>query len=340
MRRHRWLTALALLAALAPVMAAAGTGLTVYTDRHHKIVRAIFEGFTAESGVPVAMVDDEMADILDRLHREGAASPADLAVLVGAGALENLAAESMFQPMAANATLRAVPEALRDPGRLWVSLAWWARGVAYRKDRFRPEDFKRYADLADPRFRGALLARSASSPYNRALASALIDAGGLADTEAWAEGLVANLARPPQGGDTDQLTALANSEGGAALVNTRYWAKLAGDAKLTERETLDGLALAFPDQDAAGAAIDVIGAAILRHAPHPQAAQALIDYLLRPDVQAVLAADGPDFPASPQAETPEVLKALGPFKPDFAALRRYGELENDAGRLLTRAGWE
>jgi len=233
-----------------------------------------------------------------------------------------------------------VPEPLRDPKRRWVALTWWARCIAWRRDRFQLDDVQRYEDLADPKFQGQLLVRSASSPYNRALVASMIAADGVEDSTVWARGVVANLARPPQGGDTDQLQALADGEGGVAIVNSRYWARLAASDKVSEQAVLDGLALGFPNQADRGTAIDIVGAGIPRAAPHVRAAQQLLAYLLRTEIQAALAATGPDFPARPDAGTPDSLKQLGPFKPDLAAVRQLGALEPDAEQVLGAAGWE
>ncbi|HLY55715.1 MAG TPA: extracellular solute-binding protein [Stellaceae bacterium] len=329
------------LAAWLPVLAAAAPPpLTVYSDRHHERDAAVFAGFTAEMGMQVTLVDAETDELFDRLAREGANSPADLVILVGAASLSRLAERGVLAPAADDPPLRAVPEALRDPRRRWVGLGWWARCVAYRKDRFQAEDIGRYEDLGDPKFQGALLVRSASSPYNHALAAAMIAADGVEDTAIWARGVVANLARPPQGGDSDQLQALADGEGGVAIVNTRYWARFAGSDKIVDQAVLDGLGLVCPNQADRGAAADLVGTGIVRTAPHAKAAQLLLDYLLRADIQATLAAAEPDFPARPDAAVAPPLKALGSFKADFSAVRSLGKLDMDAQQVLGAAGWE
>jgi iron(III) transport system substrate-binding protein len=331
---------LVLLLTLLPELAGAATMLTIYSDRHRETDQTLLAGFTAETGIAVDLVDEELEDLLERLRREGSQSPADLVILVGAGTLAQLAEDGGLLPLRDDKAVMAVPDNLRDGIGRWVGLVWWARGIAYRVDRFKPEDVARYEDLADPKFQGQLLVRSAASPYNRALAASLVAADGVADTEAWAAGVVANLARPPQGGDTDQILALARGDGGAALVNTRYWGRLGASDKVTERDALEGLALVLPNQQDRGASIDVIGAGVLRNAPHPGPAQALIDYLLRPAIQEALAASGPDFPASPAAAVPDALKPLGHFRTDQGAVRRLGALGGDAEQVLERAGWE
>jgi iron(III) transport system substrate-binding protein len=337
------------LAGLALLAAAHGTAwaamqppvtIEVYSDRHHERDLVVFNGFTTETGIAVRLVDDEAEALFGRLETEGRRSPADMVLIVGAAAVERMAEHNMLAPLADDAALRAVPDPLRDGTRRWVALTWWARGVAYRTDRFGPDDVARYENLANGKFQGQLLVRSASSPYNHALVGAMIAADGIEDAATWARALVGNFARPPQGGDTEQIEALSRGEGGAAIVNTRYWARLAASDKVTEKETLDGLALALPNQDDRGSAIDIVAAGIPRSAPHARAAQQLIDYLLRPDVQAAIAASDLDFPVRADAAIPEPLTALGRFRPDRGSVRRLFKLEPDVQQVLAKADWD
>jgi iron(III) transport system substrate-binding protein len=88
------------------------------------------------------------------------------------------------------------------------------------------EDVQNYEDLANPKLKGKVCTRSGSHPYNLSLVAALIAHLGEAKTEEWARGVVANFARAPKGGDTDQIKAVAAGECGVAVSNTYYLARL------------------------------------------------------------------------------------------------------------------
>ncbi len=234
----------------------------------------------------------------------------------------------------------AVPPALRDARRRWVGLGWWVRAIAYRTDRFDPADVARYEDLADPRFQGQILVRSSSSPYNRALVASIVAADGSEEAETWVRGIVANLARPPQGGDTDQIEGLNAGDGGVAIVNTRYWARLAASDKVTERALLDGLALALPNQQDRGAMIDMIAAAVPKTAPHARAAERLLEYLLRPDIQEKLAGADFDYPVRQGVPVAPTLPPLAGVKIDSAGIAKLGTVVPEAEQAIAKAGWE
>ncbi|MEI9987390.1 MAG: extracellular solute-binding protein [Aliidongia sp.] len=219
-------------------------------------------------------------------------------------------------------------------------MSYWARVIVYHKDRVDPADVANYEDLADPKLKGRIVVRSASSPYNIALVASLIDADGTEAAEDWARGLVANFARPPQGGDSNQLEALAAGDADIAVVNTRFWARFAASDKVTETEVVDNLAVTFPNQASRGAQIDLVGAGLLKDAPHPKSAEALVSFLLRPDIQAKFAGADFEYPVRPEVPAVPVLAALGPFKSDTAALGKLGKFAPEAEKVMARAGWE
>ena len=73
--------------------------------------------------------------------------------------------------------------------------------------------------LADPKWQGKILIRSSSNIYNQSLVASLIEAHGASGAEEWCRGVVANLARTPQGGDRDQIRGVAAGEGDVAVTN-------------------------------------------------------------------------------------------------------------------------
>ncbi|HLZ74796.1 extracellular solute-binding protein [Phenylobacterium sp.] len=314
--------------------------LTVYSDRHQTEDAQLFAQFTKATGIPVDLVDEDFDPLLERLTKEGQHTGADLVLSVGAATLWRCAQAGLLQPITSETILQAVPANLRDKTNQWIGLVYWARVIAYEKDRFKPEDVANYEDLADPKFQGQILVRSASSLYNQALVASMIASLGTAPTETWARGLVANLARPPQGGDTNQLQAMAEGEGSVSIINTRYWARFAASDKVTEQEVVANVGLAFPNQANRGTEVDIAGAGISRWSAHPRAAAMLLEFLLKPEVQKQFAAANFEYPVVAGVEPAPVLAGLGPFKIDSLAVGKLGKFAPEADEAMARAGWE
>jgi iron(III) transport system substrate-binding protein len=313
--------------------------VTVYSDRHQVEDKAIFAAFTSETGIRVDLVDEDFDPLFERLRQEAGHSPADLLISAGEATLARAAGAGFLRPIPA-AGLKPVPPEFRDPAGRWVGLAYWARVIVYRNDSVDPAALRNYEDLADPDLHGRIVVRSASSPYNVALVASMIAANGTEDAETWAHGLVANFARPPQGGDGSQLEALSAGEGDVTVVNTRYWSRFAASDKVTEQEVVAGLTLVFPNQANRGTQIDLVGAGILKSAPHDAAARSLLDFMLRPDMQEKFAQANFEFPILPDVPPAPVLKALGSFKMDKDAIAKLGRFTPEAQDVMAKAGWE
>jgi iron(III) transport system substrate-binding protein len=313
--------------------------VTVYSDRHQAEDKLVFAAFTRETGIRVDLIDADFDPLLNRLRQEGERSPADLLISSGEATLARTVEAGLLRPLPA-ATLKPVPDAFRDMAGRWVGLAYWARIIVYRNDHADPAALETYEDLADPELRGRIIVRSASSAYNVALVASMIAADGTEDTETWARGLVANFARPPQGGDSTQLEALSNGDGDVTLVNTRYWARFVASEKVTEQEVVADLRPIFPNQTNRGTQIDLIGAGVLNAAPHAAAAQALLDFMLRPDIQEKFAKANFEYPILPSVPAAPVLQALGAFKIDKDAIGKLGRFAPEAQDVMAKAGWE
>ena len=331
---------LCLLTLAAPARAADAPPVVVWSSRHQVEDNLVYTAFTKETGIKVEVVDGEFDELQEKLKAQGKTAGADLLVSSGTATLWQTAEAGLFQPLPPGTIDPAVPRDFRDPSDRWVGLCYWARIIAYHKDRGDPADIASYEDLADAKLRGKIAVRSASSPYNIALVAALIDADGTEATEDWARGLVANFARPPQGGDSNQLEALASGDADIAIVNTRFWARFAASDKVTETELLSDLGVVFPNQAARGTQIDLAGAGLLKDAPHPKSAIALVAFLLRPDIQAKFAGADFEYPVRPDVAPVPVLAGLGPFKADTAALGKLGKFAPEAEKVMARAGWE
>ena len=239
-----------------------------------------------------------------------------------------------------NAVLNArIPENLRDREGYWFGLSQRARVIFYAKERVDPSELSTYEALADPRWQKRVCIRSSGNIYNQSLVASMIEADGVEQAEAWARGLVANLARKPAGGDTDQLRAAAAGQCDVAVANTYYYGRLASSDKEADREVASALGVFWPNQADRGAHINVSGAGITLHAKHPEAAEQLLEFLVNAESQTWYAEVNNEYPVVSDAQTSALLKSFGTFKSDSLNLSRLGENNRAAVQLMDRAGW-
>ncbi len=200
--------------------------LNLYSARHYQTDEALYADFTKQTGIRINRIELGDEQLLQRLRTEGAASPADVVLLVDAARLWRAQVDGLFQPVQSKVLNERIPANLRSNDGTWFGFSSRARVIVYDKARVKTEDVDTYEELADPKNKGKVCTRSGSHPYMLSLIGSLIERLGEAKTEEWARGMVANMARPPRGGDTDQIKGVASGECGVALTNTYYWVRL------------------------------------------------------------------------------------------------------------------
>ncbi|MSO85741.1 MAG: Fe(3+) ABC transporter substrate-binding protein [Rhodospirillales bacterium] len=338
--------AVAGLAAAGFVQPAAASELNIYSARHYSSDDALYDGFTRATGIKLNRVEASGDQLLARLRQEGRNSPADVLVVVDAGNLWLAERDRLFRSVRSATLEKAIPARFRHPDGLWFGFATRARVVVYNKDTVAAADApRRYEDLANPRWKGKLCMRSSSSVYNLSLMASLIHRLGEEKAEAWARGLVANFARDPKGGDTDQIRAVATGECALTLANTYYVVRLMKSDKDADRAVAAKIGIVFPNQDAPnqndrGTHINVSGAGVLAHAPNPENAVRFLEYLLRPEAQALFAAANNEYPVAIGVAVDPALKRLGDFKADDLAVHVLGENRARAQKAYDRAGFK
>ena len=325
--------------ALIAFPAAAAEVVNVYNSRHYGTDQQLWDEFTKATGIEVNVVDGTHEQLIQRMQSEGANSPADVFITVDAGRLAQASGLGLLQPVK-SATLEArIPEHLRDPDGLWFGLAKRARVLAYAKDRLDPAQLSTYEALADPALKGKVLVRSSTSVYNLSLVGSILAADGAEATAKWCEGLVANMARPPEGGDTDQLNAVAAGVGDVAISNTYYLARLLASQKPEQREIGEKLAVFFPNQGDRGTHVNVSGAGVLKSAPNAANAIKLIEFLAAPEAQRYFADVSLEYPVNPEVEPHPVLKGWGEFKQDTLNPTLYAKNSAEAAKIMDSCGW-
>jgi len=335
---------LALLSTLAcvaaPVAIAQERVLNLYSARHYQTDEALYQNFTKQTGIRINRIEAGDDQLIERLKSEGANSPADVLLIVDAARLAQADDLGLFQPVQSKVLAERIPAELRDPEGAWFGLSSRARIIVYSKATMSPADVATYASLADPKNKGKVCTRSGSHPYNLSLLSAQIAHLGEARAEAWAKGVVANLARKPQGGDTDQIKAVAAGECGVALSNSYYYARLLRSTKPEDREVVAKTGVVWPDQAGAGTHLNVSGAGVLKHAPHRDHAIRFVEYLASDEAQGYFADGNNEWPAvrGLKVKNP-ALEAMGTFRADALPIATLGRNTATAQKLADRAGW-
>ena len=324
---------------------AQGRELHIYSARHYQTDEALYANFTQATGIVVKRVDADDAAVLARLQSEGDASPADVVLLVDAARLWRAEVDGLFQPVRSKLLETRIPATLRGKdsgeGSQWFGFSTRARVIVYNKSGVKTADVATYAALADPKNKGKVCTRSGSHPYNLSLFGAELEHMGEARTEAWLRGVVANMARPPKGGDTDQIRAVASGECQIALTNTYYLARLMRSNKPEDRAVVDKIGMVFPDQAGVGTHVNIAGGAVARHARNRQAAVLFLEYLASDAAQAYFADGNNEWPAVKGVRISNpALEEMGPFKADTIAIASVGMNQVKVQRMLDRVGYK
>jgi iron(III) transport system substrate-binding protein len=332
--------AAALLFALPPSVAAADEEVNLYSARKEELIKPLLDRFTEQTGIKVNMVTDKAETLLKRLESEGINSPADLLVTVDAGNLYRAKEAGVTQPIDSEVLIEAIPEVYRDPEGHWFGLSLRARPILYVEAKVDPASLSTYEALADPEWKGRICIRSSDNIYNQSLIASMIAADGVEATEAWARGLVANMARPPKGGDRDQIAAAAAGQCDIAIANTYYLAGMLTSGDPSQVSAAEAVRVFWPNQDGRGAHVNVSGIAMTGAAKNKEAAIKLAEFLVSSESQAWYAEVNGEYPVVPDAQVSELLQSWGEFKADDIQLSKLGELGPDAVRLMDRAGWK
>jgi iron(III) transport system substrate-binding protein len=328
---------LLLLAAASPVWAQGEVNL--YSARQEVLIKPLLDQFSAKTGIKVNLVAGNADALIQRLSSEGINSPADILLTVDAGNLNRAKEMGLFQAIRSETLEKAVPAAYRDPAGQWFGLSMRARPIMYAKDRVNPADLASYQDLADPRWKGKVCVRSSGNVYNQSMVAAMIARHGAPATESWAKGLVANFARPPQGGDRDQIKAVAAGQCDVALVNTYYLGGMLNASQADEKEAAAKVGIIWPNQKENGVHVNVSGAGVTKHAKNSDNALKLLEFLVSEEAQRWYAEVNYEYPVRPGTPVSETLAAWGTFKTDDLNLAILGEHNAEAVKLMDRAGW-
>lgn len=328
------------LLGLPQIAAAQDKVLNLYSSRHYDTDEALYTNFTQQTGIKINRIEAGEDQLLQRMRAEGDKSPADVLITVDAGRLWRAQQNGLLQPIRNAALEKAIPAHLREPDGHWFGFSKRARIFVVNKDKVKPGDLARYEDLADPKWKGRLLIRSSTNVYMQSLVGSMIATLGEPATETWARAVVANLARAPKGGDTDQIKAVAAGEGDVAVSNTYYFARLANSSKAEDKAVVANLAVIFPNQGDRGTHINISGAGVAKHAPNKANAIKFLEYLASSEAQNYFAKGNYEFPVIANVPLHPVIASWAEFKEDQINAAVFGRNNEDALKLMDRAGWK
>jgi iron(III) transport system substrate-binding protein len=314
--------------------------VNLYSHRHYDVDQALYDRFFDETGIRVNVVKAGADELIERLKNEGPNSPADVIVTVDAGRMHKAKEMGLLQSIKSSDLESAVPTHLRDSEGFWFGLTKRARVIAYHIDRVDPAELSTYEDLADPKWRGRIVVRSSSNLYNQSLMASMIAANGESLARKWAEGVVANMVRKPQGNDRDQVKAVAAGDADIAIINTYYLGKLLTSDNPEELTAGEQVALFFPNQEGRGTHINISGAGITAHAPNKENAIKFLEFLTSVEAQEVYAQDNFEYPVRTDVAPSEIVSSWGSFKEDTTDMSLLGKLNIQAVMEFDKAGWE
>ncbi|MCU6710887.1 Fe(3+) ABC transporter substrate-binding protein [Paenibacillus sp. J5C_2022] len=321
--------------------ASKGEGVVnVFTARHYDIDFQLFDEFEKKTGIQVNEIKGTAEELVERMKREGESSEADLFITVDGGVLNYAKESGVLQPIESETVNDIVAPELRDADNHWVAMASRARIIAYAKDRVTPDQLSTYEDLADPKWKGKVLIRSSSNLYNQSLVASMIELNGEEAAAKWTEGIVANMARDPEGGDRDQAKAVVAGIGDVAVMNTYYVGQLLHSKDAEEVKVGESIGIFFPNQDTTGTHLNISGIGLAKHAKNKENAIRLIEYMVSKEAQEMLINGSFEFPVNKDAELPAIHKEWGEFKSQQIDYSVLGKNNKAATELMNKAGWK
>ena len=328
------LSTLALLTISTPVLA---QEVNVYSHRQPELIQPLVDAFTAETGIKVnvAFVDKGMAE---RLQAEGDRSPADLVLTVDIARLMQIVEADVTQPVQSDVLEANIPETLRDANDHWFGLTARARIVYASTERVADGDVTTYEDLADPKWLGRICTRSGTNDYNVALTAAVLSHHGAEATKAWLEGVKANLARKPDGGDRDQVKAIAAGECDIAIGNTYYIGQMLADPE--QKPAADAVRIVFPTFEGDGTHLNISGVAMTKSAPNKENALKFMEWLSNDAAQKIYAETNYEYPVKPGVERSALVTSWGEFTPDSKPLTELAGLRAEALKLIEEVNFD
>lgn len=314
--------------------------VNLYTSRHYDVDDELFAKFEEETGIKVNVISGEEDELLERIKREGEATEADLLYTADVGRLYRAKEEGVLESAESDVLFEQIPEKYRDEDNQWFGLTKRARVIVYNKETVQPEDLSTYEALAEEEWNGRVLIRSSENIYNQSLLASFIAIDGEEQATAWAEGMVNNFARDPEGGDRDQAKAIAAGIGDVAVMNTYYLGQMVNSDDPEEVKVAENLGVFFPNQETTGTHVNVSGAGMVKGAKNKENAIKLLEFLSAEEAQGTFAEANYEYPVNEAVPAAELLQSWGEFKEQEIPLSELGTNNSKAVMIFNQVGWK
>ncbi|WP_299565952.1 Fe(3+) ABC transporter substrate-binding protein [uncultured Sulfitobacter sp.] len=332
--------------ALAGATLAAGTAaafadgeVNLYSSRHYDTDERLYSDFTDATGITINRIEGKADELIARMQAEGANSPADVLLTVDTSRLTRAKDSGVLQSIDSDVLEQRIPANLQDDDNQWFGFSQRARIIFYDKADVQDPPMD-YLSLADPEYKGMVCHRSSSNTYSQTLLASVIENHGEEAARAWAQGMVDNFARDPQGGDTDQLRALISGECEISIANSYYFARALRTDVTGLSEEIDRIGWIFPAQEAEGAHMNLSGGGVAANAPNRENAVAFLEYLSSDQAQQYFSNGNDEFPTVEGVPLSETVAKLGEFKADDVNLSSVAENLPAAQRIFNDVGWK
>lgn len=325
----------------APAVAAE---VNVYSARIEDLIKPLLDRFSEQTEIKVNLVTGDADALLKRLELEGRNTPADVLITTDVGRLHLAEQRGLLQAIDSEVLHESIPPHYRDPDNTWYGLSLRSRVIVYSHERVNADQLSTYEALADEQWQDRICVRSSTNVYNQSLVASLIAHNGQEATQQWANGLVKNFARPPQGGDRDQIKAVAAGQCDIAVVNTYYLAGMLASNQENDVNAAMAVGVFWPNQSGTdaprGAHMNISGAGVTKAAKNRAEAIKLLEFMLSDEAQHWYADKNFEYPVKARIEANSMLKQWGDFEADDLNLSELGENNAEAVRIMDRAGWK
>ena len=333
-----------LAAAAATVTILAGVAqadgeVNLYSSRHYDTDERLYSDFEDMTGITINRIEGGADELIARMQAEGANSPADVLLTVDTSRLQRAKDAGVLQPIDSDVLEERIPANLQDADNQWFGFSQRARIIFYDKTNVENPPLD-YLSLADPAYKGMVCIRSSTNTYNQTLLAAIVQNHGEQVARDWAKGVVGNMARDPQGGDTDQLRGLASGECDIAVSNTYYFARaIRTEVDGLSDDAMENIGWIFPAQNAEGAHMNLSGGGVAANAPNRDNAVRFLEYLASDQAQQYFSAGNDEYPAVPGVSLSDSVAQLGSFRPDSVDLSEVAKNLPLAQQIFNEAGW-
>ncbi|MEF9934382.1 MAG: Fe(3+) ABC transporter substrate-binding protein [Clostridium sp.] len=310
--------------------------VNIYSARHYEVDKQLHKDFEKETGIKVNVIEGKAPELLERMKREGADTQADLFISADIANLYQAVDGEVTQPIKSEVVNKNIPENLRGKDNSWVGLTTRARVIVYDKEKVDPKDLSTYEDLTSDKWKNSILVRSSSSSYNQSLLASFIELNGEDNAKKWAEGIVKNMARSPEGNDRDQVKAVAAGQGKIAIVNSYYIGKLLNSKDPEEVKAAEKVGVFFPKPTH----VNVSGVVMSKHSKNSENAIKFVEFMTEKKAQEAMARENSEYPANKSVEPSDLLKSWGEFEAQNIDITQIGKFNKKASEIFDQVGWK